>query len=76
MARTLSLTAIFEPDENDWVQARIREIPGVVTAAPTRAEAEEFLLDALREYLLSFQVEPAQPEGDGEIAQLQIQLTA
>jgi predicted RNase H-like HicB family nuclease len=52
--REVSLTAVYEPVENGWVQARIREMPGVITAAPTRAEAEDMLLDALREFLLSF----------------------
>jgi predicted RNase H-like HicB family nuclease len=76
MAHSLSLTAIFEPDENDWVQARIGEIPGVITAAPTRAEAEELLLDALREYLLSFQVDPPPSDHASETTQLRILLTA
>ena len=76
MAHTLSLTAVFEPDENDWVQATIREIPGVITAAPTREEAEELLLDALREYLLSFQVDPSPSDIMGEVVRLQIQLSA
>lgn len=76
MAHTLSLTAVFEPDENHWVQATIREIPGVITAAPTREEAEELLLDALREYLLSFQVDPTPSEVTGEVVQVQIRLTA
>ena len=49
------LTAIYEPVENGWTQARIQEIPGVITAAPTREEAKEMLLDALREYLLAFE---------------------
>lgn len=50
----LSLTAIYEPVEDGWTQARIAELPAVVTAAPTLEEARELLLDALREYLLSF----------------------
>lgn len=54
MNREVALTAIYEPVENGWVQARIVEMPGVITAAPTRAEAEDMLLDALREFLLSF----------------------
>ena len=55
--REVSLTAIYESVENGWVQARIREMPGVITAAPTRAEAEVMLLDALQEFLLSFGTE-------------------
>jgi hypothetical protein len=53
MAASVSLTAIYEPVENGWIQARLKEIPAVITCAPTRSEAEELLLDATREYLLS-----------------------
>ena len=49
----MSLTAIYEPVENGWTQARIAELPAVITAGPTLEEAKELLLDALREYLLS-----------------------
>ena len=54
----LSYTAVFEPVEDGWVQARLAELPGVITAAPTQDEAQELLLDALREYLLAL-VEPS-----------------
>jgi predicted RNase H-like HicB family nuclease len=54
----LSYTAVFEPVEDGWVQARLAELPGVITAAPTQDEAQELLLDALREYLLSL-IEPS-----------------
>jgi predicted RNase H-like HicB family nuclease len=50
----LHLTPVYEQVEAGWTQARIAEIPGVVTAAPTREEAQDMLLDALREFLLSF----------------------
>lgn len=53
MSQHLALTVVYEPVEDGWTQARIAEIPGVITAGPTEAEAREFLLDALREYLLS-----------------------
>lgn len=53
MPKRISLTAVYEPVENGWTQARIEEIPAVITAAPTVDEAKELLLDALREYLLS-----------------------
>lgn len=48
------------------MQARIREMPGVITAAPTRAEAEDMLLDALREFLLSFRDDSENDEADVE----------
>lgn len=53
MSTRLSLTAIYEPVEDGWTQARIQELPAVITAAPSLDEAKELLLDALREYLLS-----------------------
>jgi predicted RNase H-like HicB family nuclease len=64
MASRVSFTAIYEPVENGWVQARIRELPGVITAAPSLDEAKELLADALREYLLSLQ-EDRQPSEVG-----------
>jgi predicted RNase H-like HicB family nuclease len=60
MASRVSFTAIYEPVENGWVQARIRELPGVITAAPSLKEAKELIADALREYLLSLR-EDRQP---------------
>ena len=59
MASRISLTAVYEPVEDGWTQARIRELPGVITAAPTLEEAKELLIDALREYLLSLAESPA-----------------
>lgn len=62
MAARLTLTAVYEPVEEGWTQARIRELPGVITAAPTLEEAKDLLADALREYLLSLMESPtAQP---------------
>lgn len=61
MASPISLTAAYEPVDGGWIQARIAELPGVITAAPTLEEAKELLPDALREYLLAL-AEPA----DGE----------
>jgi predicted RNase H-like HicB family nuclease len=53
MSLHVSLTAVYEPVEDGWVQARIREMPAVITAGPSLDEAKGLLLDALREYLLS-----------------------
>jgi predicted RNase H-like HicB family nuclease len=63
MTSHVAFTAVYEDVENGWVQARLVEIPGVITAAPTRDEATEMLLDALAEYLRSFADEGAAPEG-------------
>ena len=54
VSESVTFTAIYEPVEGGWVQACLAEIPGVITAAPTRREAKALLLDALREFLLSF----------------------
>jgi hypothetical protein len=51
--RQISLSIVYEPVESGWVQARIEGIPEVITAGPSKDEARELVLDALREYLLS-----------------------
>lgn len=53
-SEVLTFSAVYSTVEDGWVQAQLAELPAVVTAAPTRAEAEELLVDALREYLASF----------------------
>jgi len=53
MAAPLTLTAWYEPVEDGWVQGRVRELPAVITAAPTRTQARAMLEDAVREYLLA-----------------------
>lgn len=50
----LQLTPVYEQVEGGWTQAGLMELPGVITAAPSREEAQDMLLDALREFLLSF----------------------
>lgn len=45
------LTVVYQPVEDGWVQARIAELPAVITVAATREEARELVLDALAEYL-------------------------
>ncbi len=78
MDRRVSLTAVYEPVDNGWVQARIREMPGVITTAPTRAEAEDLVLDALREFLLSFSkdVEGDETTYGDDVQPVQIVLSA
>lgn len=64
MSTTVGFTAVYEDVENGWVQARLAEIPGVITAAPTREAATEALLDAFAEYVRSFAEEGAEaPSG-------------
>lgn len=78
MTRTLSLTAVYEPVEEGWIQASIEELPGVITAAPSLEEAKEMLLDALHEYLLALGmgVEPSPPAEGASRDTLEISLTA
>jgi predicted RNase H-like HicB family nuclease len=64
MSRQVAFTAVYEDVENGWVQARLLELPGVITAAPSRDEATEMLLDALAEYLRSF-ADAETPSGAG-----------
>jgi hypothetical protein len=51
--RPISLSIVYEPVEDGWVQARIEGIPEVITAGRDKDEARTLVLDALREYLLS-----------------------
>lgn len=64
MSTDLTWTAVFETVEGGWVQARVAELPGVVTVGPTLAEAKVLLLDAVREYLLSLRQDPPEPTAD------------
>jgi predicted RNase H-like HicB family nuclease len=59
----VELSIIYEPVENGWVQARIAELPAVITAGRSREEAKDLVLDALREYLLSLK-ETAEVDGE------------
>jgi hypothetical protein len=68
----IELSIVYEPVENGWVQARIAELPPVISAGPNRERARELVLDALREYLLSLRDEPVRG-GDRETVALQIQ---
>jgi hypothetical protein len=72
MDRHIELTMVFQPVESGWTQARIAEIPAVITAAPSRAEAKVLVLDALHEYLRSLESEPLAPGPDSEPIELLI----
>lgn len=56
MDATLAYRAVFEVVEEGWIQGQLIELPGVITAAPTMAEAQNMIVDALAEYLKSFAV--------------------
>jgi|tagenome__1003787_1003787.scaffolds.fasta_scaffold19044652_2 predicted RNase H-like HicB family nuclease len=71
---SIELTIAYEAVEAGWTQARIVELPAVITAGPTRADAKELVLDALREYLLSLQSDSG--HGDGEREPVALTITA
>ena len=58
----VSYTVVFEEVGGGWIQARLHELPAVITAAPSREQAAEDVVDALREYLLSLRDVPDQPK--------------
>jgi predicted RNase H-like HicB family nuclease len=74
MTREVSFTAIYEKVENGWVHARVRELPQVITAAPSLEVAKELLLDALLEFLRSLgrddeeRLEPTRTLAEGKLA--------
>ena len=68
MTARIALTAVYEPVEQGWVQARLAELPAVITAAPTLDAARELLADALREYLLSLAESPSTAAGQNGAA--------
>jgi hypothetical protein len=73
MTTRLSFTAVYEQVEHGWTQARIEELPAVITAAPTYEQAKEQLVDALREYLLSLG-DPAVPPATGDAQRLPVDI--
>jgi predicted RNase H-like HicB family nuclease len=74
MTREVSFTAVYENVEQGWVQARVRELPEVIKAAPTLDKAKELLLDALVEHLRSLgahenrRLVTTQPITEGKLA--------
>ena len=77
VAETLTLTAVFTPDENGWTMAQLAEWPAVVTCGRTVEEAREMLLDAAREMIASYRDEGREPPiGGGHTEQVTIELAA
>jgi predicted RNase H-like HicB family nuclease len=75
--KTLTLTAVFTPDENGWTMAQLAEWPAVVTCGRTVEEAREMLLDAAREMIASYRDEGRDPPiGGGHAEQVTIDLAA
>lgn len=77
VAESLTLTAVFTPDENGWTMAQLAEWPAVVTCGQTVEEARELLLDAARELIASYRDEGREPPiGGGHAEQVTIDLAA
>jgi predicted RNase H-like HicB family nuclease len=73
MVSRLQFTAMFETVEDGWIQARIKEIPGVITVGATLDAAIELLPDALNEYLLALgQLDEGELEGAVEERPLEL----
>jgi len=77
VGESLTLTAVFTPDENGWTMAQLAEWPAVVTCAPTLEEARDMLLDAAHEMVASYRSEGREPPiGGGRVESLKIDLAA
>lgn len=77
MSETLTLTAVFTPDENGWTMAQLAEWPAVVTCGRTVEEARELLLDAAQELIASYRDEGKKPPiGSGHTEQVTIDIAA
>ena len=59
------LKAVYRPADGGGIRAHVAELPEVAVTAPTRAEAEKFLLEALREHLLALD-RPRRGPGEDE----------
>jgi len=60
----LRLTAVFEPGDDGWINARVLELPGANTCARTIDEAKTMPADAVRELVGSY-AEEARRTGSG-----------
>lgn len=77
MSDSLTLTAVFTPDEDGWMMAQLAEWPAVVTCGRTLEEAREMLLDAAREMLASYRDEGREPPvGGGHVERVTIDVAA
>lgn len=77
MGDTLTLTAVFTPDEDGWTMAQLAEWPAVVTCGPTVDAARAMLLDAAREMIASYRGEGLEPPfGDVQVERVTIDIAA
>ncbi len=77
MSDSVTLTAVFTPDEDGWTMAQLAEWPAVVTCGRTVDEARELLLDAAQEMIASYRDQDREPPiGGGRVEQVTIALAA
>ena len=76
MSTSLAFTVVLTSVEGGWTQAQLRELPGVITCAPTEQQAREAVVDALREYLSSFTEPTTAAPTDAATALLRITIDA
>jgi predicted RNase H-like HicB family nuclease len=77
MSESVTLTAVFTPDENGWTMAQFAEWPAVVTCGRTAEEARALLLDAAREMIASYREQGREPPiGGGHAEQFTIEIAA
>jgi predicted RNase H-like HicB family nuclease len=74
MSESVSLTIVYERDEDGWIVASIPEVPGAHSQGRTREEARANVIDALRGILeLRFgEHASAEPAPDSESFELVI----
>jgi predicted RNase H-like HicB family nuclease len=60
----IRLTAVLEPDEDGWINARVLELPSANTCARSLEEAKEMLADAVRELVASYASEAREAQSD------------
>lgn len=67
MEESLRITVLYEEDEDGWIVARVKEVPGALSQGRTREEARENVLDALR---LMLSPEPEEAGANSESLEL------
>jgi predicted RNase H-like HicB family nuclease len=75
MSLSVTLTAVFTPDEDGWTMAQLAEWPAVVTCGRTSEAARAMLLDAAAEMIASYHEQGRTPPiGGGHTEQVTLDL--
>ena len=69
-----TLTVVFEDVEDGWVQARIAEVPAVITVGRDRDEARSLVEDALREYIRAIAGDAPTDQVAGDVERVRLSL--